>query len=110
MTALVVNAKELLNVFCLATASFGESVNIPLTIARLELLVDISIMSGFSSGHCLLCRFLCFSIVPPIMDCFITDKHVIEPFLFSDFLSDIISPQPCLLVDPASSRLRCAEF
>ncbi|VDP10504.1 unnamed protein product [Heligmosomoides polygyrus] len=44
------------------------------------------------------------------MDCFITDEYGIEPFRFSDFLSDIISPQPCLPVDPASPKLRCDEF
>ncbi|VDP57399.1 unnamed protein product, partial [Heligmosomoides polygyrus] len=47
MAALIIDAKELLDVLGLAMAILCESVQLPLTIARLELFVDITIMSGF---------------------------------------------------------------
>ncbi|VDP38486.1 unnamed protein product [Heligmosomoides polygyrus] len=110
MAVLIIDAEKLLIVLGLPMAILGKSVQILLTIARPELLVNVYIMSGFCKSHGLLCSFLRFLVLPPIIGCLFAEKHVIERLLLSNFDFHVICPQPCLLVDLPSPRLRNAEF
>lgn len=87
-TVLLMNAKELLDVFCPTT----ESVNVLLSTAHLLIFfVHIGVACGFSSDHCHLRSRLCLSIAPPITDCLVPEKCVVPFFAFSIAFSDIYS-------------------
>ncbi|VDP51984.1 unnamed protein product [Heligmosomoides polygyrus] len=57
----------LLNILGLPMAQLCKSLQIPLTIALLKLLIDISIMSDFCNSYGLLCSLLRFFVVPPVI-------------------------------------------
>ncbi|VDP14618.1 unnamed protein product [Heligmosomoides polygyrus] len=108
MAALIIDANKLFNILGLAMAGLSKSVQIPLTIARFELSVDITIMSGFRNSHGLLRSLLRLLILLPVVGSSVAEKHMIQRLLLSNLRFHIVCP--CLLVDFASSRLRSAEF
>ncbi|VDO66565.1 unnamed protein product [Heligmosomoides polygyrus] len=74
MTALIFDAKELLNILSLAMTDLRESIKKSLAIARLKPPVDIIVMSGSYNGYRLLSGFLGSLIQAPFIDCLIAEK------------------------------------